>query len=162
MHQLLNAFSFGLTSGVITALGMLVGLYSATSSRLAVVAGIIIMAIADGLADAAGMHLAEESEMENGKAKHTHNEVWVSTIFTFIAVGGSIITFAVPVLLLPLEEAIAVGILWGVLILVLFNYYSARMKREEPLKPIIEHLLLAAFVIIVSYFAGIFVGNLLG
>jgi len=63
-HQLITGISFGLTSAVITSLGMIVGLYSATSSKLAVVAGIIIMAIADGLSDAVGLHMAEEAAVE--------------------------------------------------------------------------------------------------
>ena len=40
-NQLVTGVSFGITSGVITALGMIVGLHEATSSRLAVFAGIV-------------------------------------------------------------------------------------------------------------------------
>jgi len=40
-NQLVTGVSFGITSGVITALGMIVGLHQATSSRLAVFAGIV-------------------------------------------------------------------------------------------------------------------------
>ena len=79
-HQLITGLSFGLTSSVITSLGMIVGLYSATASRLAVIAGIIIMAIADGMSDAAGVHISEESELEKGQAKHTHKEIWAATV----------------------------------------------------------------------------------
>ncbi|HYN44896.1 MAG TPA: hypothetical protein VER35_02760 [Candidatus Limnocylindrales bacterium] len=49
---------------------MIVGLHEATSSRLAVFAAIVVMAIADGMADAAGFHVVEEAEFENGIAKH--------------------------------------------------------------------------------------------
>ena len=38
---------FGLTSGVITTLGLMVGLYSGTASRIAVIGGIITIAVAD-------------------------------------------------------------------------------------------------------------------
>jgi hypothetical protein len=78
-----------------------------------VFAGIVIMALADGLADAAGFHIVEEAEVENGRAKHTMKEVWVSTIVTFIAVGGFISTFAIPVLLFQLKTAIILDIAWG-------------------------------------------------
>ena len=44
-HQLITGISFGLTSAVITSLGVLVGMFSATSSKLAVVAGIVIIAV---------------------------------------------------------------------------------------------------------------------
>jgi len=35
-HSLKTGFSFGLTSGIITTLGLMVGLHSGTHSRLAV------------------------------------------------------------------------------------------------------------------------------
>ena len=153
-HQLMTAISFGLTSGVITALGMIVGLHSATSSRLVVVAGIIIMAIADGLADAAGLHISEESELEKGRAKHTAREIWLTTIFTFVSVTGIILTFAIPILIFPLKIAVPVAIGWGMSLLIVLNFSIAKAKKESPIKLISEHILLALFVIIVSYYAG--------
>ena len=158
-HQLITGISFGLTSGVITALGMIVGLYAATSSKLAIVAGIVIMAIADGLADAAGLHMAEEIEVEKGAVKHSHKEVWLTTLFTFLSVAGSILTFAIPVLILPLKTAVFVAIGWGVLLLIPLNFYIAKIKKESPIKLISEHVLLALFVIIISCWIGSLIGT---
>jgi hypothetical protein len=64
LQQLITGVSFGLTTAVITSLGMIVGMHSATTSKSAVVAGIVIMAIADGLSDAVSLHTAEEAEVE--------------------------------------------------------------------------------------------------
>ena len=153
-HQLITGVSFGLTSGVITALGMMVGLYAATSSKLAVVAGIVVMAIADGLADAAGLHMAEEIEVEKGIVKHTHKEVCLTTLFTFLSVTGSILTFAIPLLIFPLKTAVFVAIGWGMLLLILLNFYTAKIKKESPIKLISEHILLALFVIAISCWVG--------
>lgn len=153
-HQLLTGISFGLTSAVITSLGMIVGLNSATSSRLAVGAGIIVMAVADGLADAMGLHLAEESEIENGKVKHTPKEVWLTTAVTFFSVSGFCSTFAIPILLFPMKLAIFLAVSWGILLLVILNFYIARIKKERPLKLILQHILLAIFVIAISYEIG--------
>ena len=160
-HQLITAVSFGSTSGIITALGMIVGLQSATSSKLAVVAGITVMAIADGLADAAGLHLSEESEIEGGKAKHTSREVWITTFLTFFSVCGFILTFAVPLLLFQLETAVLISVGWGLLLLVALNLYIAKIKNESPVKLVFEHILLALFVIVVSYLTGSLVGVML-
>lgn len=153
-HQLITGISFGLTSAVITSLGMIVGLYSATSSKLAVVAGIIIMAIADGLSDAVGLHMAEETEVEKGKAKHTPKEIWLTTLFTFLSVCGFSLTFAVPILIFPLKIAVFLAIGWGILLLILLNFYTAKIKKESPIKLVSEHILLALFVIIISYLIG--------
>jgi len=153
-HQLITGISFGLTSAVITSLGMIVGLYSATSSKLAVVAGIIIMAIADGLSDAVGLHMAEEAEVEKGKAKHTPKEIWLTTLFTFLSVCGFSLTFAVPILIFPLKIAVFLAIGWGILLLILLNFYTAKIKKESPIKLVSEHILLTLFVIIISYLIG--------
>lgn len=153
-HQLMTGVSFGLTSGVITSLGMIVGLHSATSSRLVVIAGIIIMAIADGLSDAAGVHISEESELEKGTAKHTQKEIWAATIFTFISKLTFTLTFVIPFLILPLKSAVIVAIIWGILLLIFLNFAIAKIKQENSLMLISEHVLLALFVIVVSHYVG--------
>lgn len=153
-HQLTIGISFGLTTAVITSLGMIVGLYSATSSKLVVVAGIVIMAIADGLSDAIGLHCVEEAEIEKGKAKHTPKEVWLTTIFTFLSISGFTLTFVIPILLFPLETAVPLAIAWGILLLIILNFHIAKIRKERPMKIISEHVLLALFVIIISYWIG--------
>jgi len=48
-HSVETGLSFGLTSGIITTLGLMVGLHSGTHSRLVVIGGILTIAIADAL-----------------------------------------------------------------------------------------------------------------
>lgn len=158
-HQMVTGISFGITSGVITSLGMIVGMFSATNSKLAVIASIITMAIADGLADGAGQHMSEESEVEGGKTVHTHREVWMSTLYTFLSVCGSILSFVPFFLLFDLYTAILLGITWGVILLVVFNYLLAKAKNEKPFPIIAEHIALAVFVIVVSYFVGLLISK---
>jgi VIT1/CCC1 family predicted Fe2+/Mn2+ transporter len=154
-HQLITGISFGLTSGTITALGMLVGLDSATSSKFVIVAGLIVMAVADGLADACGMHLAEEAECDGeGEAAHTSMEIWLSTAFTFLSVCGFILTFTIPIFLFPLTTAIPIAIAYGMILLIIFNFQIAKIRKESKIKIIGEHVLIAIVVIIVSYMIG--------
>src|SRR6266850_6989069 len=94
-QSLMTGFSFGLTSGVITPLGLMVGLNAGTHSRLAVIGGIVTIAVADALSDALGIHVAEESK-NNGSV----SEVWESTIAALLAKFLTALTFVVPVLLL--------------------------------------------------------------
>ncbi|MFN3301827.1 MAG: VIT1/CCC1 transporter family protein, partial [Patescibacteria group bacterium] len=79
-HSLKIGFSFGLTSGVITTLGLIVGLHAGTHSKIVVLGGILTIAIADAFSDALGIHISEESEV-----KHNLKEIWQSTISTFLA-----------------------------------------------------------------------------
>lgn len=141
--------SFGLTSGVITTLGLLVGLDAGTHSQPIVLGGILTIAIADSLSDAMGIHLAEESK-NNVLTSH----IWESTIATFLAKLGIALTFAVPVLLVSLRTAILVSILWGLLLLTMLSVLLARSQRIAPWKVISEHLLIALCVVALSYFVG--------
>lgn len=153
-HQFTTGISFGLTTAVITSLGMVVGLYSATSSKLVVVAALVIMAIADGLSDALSLHAAEEAELEKGRAKHSAKEIWLTTLFVFLSVCGFTLTFTIPILVFDRRTAIFVAIGWGFLLLILVNLYIARIRKENPGRLVIEHILLAILVVIISYFAG--------
>ena len=100
-----TGLSFGLTSGVITTLGLMVGLHSGTHSRAVVIGGILTIAIADGMSDALGMHIAEES-----KNHGVVSEIWESAIATFASKFLIAMTFVVPLLLLPLEPAMMVSV----------------------------------------------------
>jgi hypothetical protein len=71
-HSLKTGFSFGLTSGIITTLGLMVGLHSGTHSKFVVIGGILTIAVADAFSDALGIHVSEETEN-----KHATKEVCV-------------------------------------------------------------------------------------
>jgi hypothetical protein len=68
-HTLKTGFSFGVTSGVITTLGLITGLESGTGSKPAVMGGILAIAISDSISDAMGMHMTEEAAGSTATAK---------------------------------------------------------------------------------------------
>jgi len=78
--SLRTGITFGLTSAVITTLGLMVGLSSGTGSKMAVLGGVLTIAIADAFSDALGIHVSEESENV-----HTTKEIWGATAATFLA-----------------------------------------------------------------------------
>ena len=148
-HALKTGISFGLTSGIITTLGLIVGLHAGTNSRLAVIGGILTIAIADAFSDALGIHISEESENV-----HSTLEIWESTFSTFFAKFFFALTFIVPVLLLELPVAIIASITWGLSILAIFSYIIAKEQKTPPLNVIGEHLFIALVVIITTHFVG--------
>ncbi len=103
-----KGFSFGLTSGIITTLGMIIGLHSSTHSTAVVIGGVFVIAIADALSDALGIHISEEFENS-----HTAKEVWESTSVTFLSKFIFALTFVAPFLLLSLSAAIIANVIWG-------------------------------------------------
>jgi len=140
---------FGLTSGVITTLGLMVGLHSGTHSLLAVVGGILTIAIADAFSDALGIHISEEAENV-----HTATEIWIATGATFLTKLLMALTFLVPVLICELPTAIILSIVWGLGVLVVLSYRLARAQRIRPWKVIGEHLIIAVAVIMMTHLIG--------
>ena len=140
---------FGLTSGVITTLGVIIGLHSGTHSKLAVEVGIIVLAIADALSDAMGIHVSEEAEME-----HTTKELWQTSFFTFISKLLFTLTFIIPIIFLDFSTAILTSIFWGLFLITVFSFYMARSQKQNPYKITAEHVLITALVVILAHYLG--------
>jgi len=150
-----TGISFGLTSAVITTLGLMVGLHSGTHSKIVVLGGIITIAIADAFSDALGIHISEEA-----KNTHTTKQIWCTTITTFLTKFLVTVTFVVPVLLLSLSTAIVVSLIWGLSILTILSYIIARTQGEPPWKVVGEHLLIAILVITITHWVGEWIGTI--
>ena len=148
-HPVKIGFCFGLTSGIITTLGLMVGLHSGTHSELAVIGGILTIAIADAFSDALDIHISEESEN-----KHSTKEIWESTISTFLSKFVFALTFIIPVLLFELNTAIIISIIWGLSVLSILNFSIAKQKKETAWKMIAEHLIIALIVIVITHYVG--------
>ena len=153
--SLRTGITFGLTSAVITTLGLMVGLHSGTHSKVVVLGGILTIAIADAFSDALGIHVSEEAENV-----HTAKQIWTATGATFLAKFLFAITFAVPVLILPLSTAILVSLIWGMSILAVLSYIMAKAQGEAPWKIVGEHILIALIVIGVTHLVGDWVSTL--
>lgn len=147
-----KGFSFGLTSGIITTLGLMIGLYASTESRLVVIGGILAIAIADAFSDALGIHISEES-----KNHHSRKEIWESTFSTFLSKFFFALTFILPILVFGLFEAIAVSAAWGLLLLAVISFRIAKRENKKPFDVIFEHMTIAILVVIITYFVGYFV-----
>ncbi|MFH1722591.1 MAG: VIT1/CCC1 transporter family protein [Candidatus Altiarchaeota archaeon] len=148
-HSVKTGICFGLTSGIITTLGLMVGLNSGTHSKLVVLGGILTIAIADAFSDALGIHISEESEN-----KHTPREIWMSTFSTFFSKFLFALTFVVPVIFLELSAAIVVSIAWGLLVLGILSFYLAREQGKRPLNVVGEHITIALVVIASTHLVG--------
>lgn len=145
----MKGLSFGLTSGIITTLGLIVGLDSTTKSKVAVIGGIIIIAVADAMSDALGMHVSEEAEVS-----HTSREIWESTGATFLAKFFFALTFLIPVMLLSLSTAVIVSIIWGFSLITIFSIYLAKKQNVKAHTVVFEHLLIAVIVVVATHYLG--------
>lgn len=141
--------SFGLTSGIITTLGLLVGLYFTTQSKVAVIGGILTIAIADALSDALGIHMSQET-----RGNVMEKEIWESTLATFAGKFFFASNFVVPLLLFPLRTAVIISVLWALILLGVGNFFIADHKKTAKLSFVFKHLIVAIVVVIISLLVG--------
>jgi VIT1/CCC1 family predicted Fe2+/Mn2+ transporter len=156
-HSLQVGLSFGLVSGVITSLGLVVGLAFGTESRIAVIGGIVTIAVADSCSDALGIHVSEEAENV-----HTRSEIWAATLATFAAKFATSGSFLVPVLLLDLQTAVWVSVAWGLSAVAALSWVIARREAFGTWGPILEHVGVAVLVIAASAVLGRWVAATFG
>ena len=153
-HSFKVGFSFGLTSATITTLGLMVGLQSGTNSQLAVIGGVLTIAVADAFSDALGIHISEESEN-----RHTKKEIWSSTLSTFLTKAIFASLFIVPVLLFPLATAVIISIVIGLLLISVFSYVISKQQNIRRWPVVGEHLLITAAVIVTTHYLGKWIAN---
>ena len=147
--QLWKGCGFGITSGVITTLGLISGLHSGTNDKLAVLVGIIVLAVADSLSDAIGIHISEEAENE-----HSTHELWQSAFFTFVSKLLVAFSFVIPLQLFDLYTSILVSVFWGALLISVFSYLMAKSQKQNPAKVIAEHVIIMIAVVVVAHYIG--------
>jgi VIT1/CCC1 family predicted Fe2+/Mn2+ transporter len=148
-HSIKVGLSFGVTSGIITTLGLMIGLHSSTNSSFVVIGGILTIAIADSLSDALGIHISEEAENI-----HTESEIWESTLSTFIFKFIIASSFVIPLLIFELTLAIIINIFFGLSLLCIFSFNISKKQKTKPMRVVFEHLIIAVVVIIAAYYIG--------
>lgn len=144
-----KGLNFGLTSAVITTLGLITGLDSSTGSRLVIISGILTIAVADAFSDALGMHISVESENH-----HSPREVWEATLATFLSKLIFALSFLIPFILFNITLAFWISVVWGMLVLLTVSYKLAVVQKLKPLEVIREHLLIAVVVLFLGHYLG--------
>lgn len=140
-----HEFVFGATTATIVNLGLISSLGLGSNPRLSIVAGILVVALADNLTDSLSIHIYQEAEAAKGRS------VWLSTFSNFFTRFFVSLLFVAIVLFFPLPAAIVVSIVLGMAILSAISYLIARRRKENPILAIAEHLLIASAVVVLSY-----------
>lgn len=154
-HEKVGELAFGITSGVLTTVGVLVGVNSATASRLPVIAAIVAIAVADSCSDAFGMYMAKVSERGT-----TPKQAFRYALGTLAGKAFFPLTFMGPLLVLPLDVAVGVNLAWGALGLALLSAEQAVVEQQSVIRRIARNLGLAAIIIANSMLAGSLVAKL--
>ncbi len=152
LHEKLSGFSFGISSAVLTTLGIIMGLNSATNSFLAVVSGIVSVAVSDSLSDSVSMYSSKKSE--RGVSSKL---AFKSALNVFLGKFFFTLTFIVPFLFFSLKTAVFLSIILGLFLITIVSVQIAFVNEENIIFNIFKNLFLAFIVLLVSFLAGKFI-----
>jgi VIT1/CCC1 family predicted Fe2+/Mn2+ transporter len=146
-----QGISFGVMDAVVTVLGVMIGL-SVIDNRFVLVIGILTAGVADSFANAAGMHVAQETEIH-----HEEREVFKSTIFCFFATLITVLILTLPIIFIQLPYSIYFSAGIGFVLLVSLGYFVSKInKKFKPYKLAVEYLIIGISVGIICYIIGSF------
>jgi vacuolar iron transporter family protein len=148
-----NKFLFGSTSAIITNLGLIAGLYLSQNAKANIIGSILVIALADNIADTLGIHIYQEAEGIASK------EVWLSSLTNFMSRLFFSLIFVLLFILFSIETAALFSIVAGLLLIATVSYFIAIYKKKNPYIAIIEHIGVAFLVIVLSRILGDLVIN---
>jgi VIT1/CCC1 family predicted Fe2+/Mn2+ transporter len=147
----LQRLTFGSTSAVVTSIGLVVGFASTRTSRATLIAGLLIVGIADNLTDSLSVHLYQEAEGLESQ------EAFVSTVTNFVARLAITATFIALVATLEGGWLIAIVTIWGLALLGILTVALAHQRHVPVFREIVRHFAIAIAVIALSRAIGVFV-----
>lgn len=146
--SLTKGISFGITSSVITTLGIIVGMHAGTDLKHGIIVAILIIASADSLADACGIHFSEQARGAS------HHECFVASVSTFVGKLFFALSFLVPILLFETHRAIVIDIIYGLIVLTIQGFLVAKAHRRNASLIVFFQVFLAIAIISFSHFIG--------
>jgi vacuolar iron transporter family protein len=151
-----SKFSFGATSSTVTSLGIIFGLLSSSNPKAGVIGSLLVIAVADNIADSLGIHIYRETSAT--KKENTR----MFTISNFITRFGITFTFVALFAFLPIGYASALCVMIGFGILIFLSYLIGVQRQTSTIKEILIHIGIAIPVIVISHFLGQLIFSLFG
>ena len=133
---------FGSISGVITALGLIVGMYGANIKAAAIIVGLVSIAIGDSISDALGIYYGVNYSNSEADARK-------QALMTLIAKFSIPMLMTIPFRYMSVKDAVVANILFGILIVF---YISNRMFDEY--KDIVVNIGILLCAIAITYYFG--------
>jgi vacuolar iron transporter family protein len=140
----LRRISFGAPAAIVTSIALIVGLDTAAAHRAAIVGSLLILALADNLTDALGVHIYQESE------RLAQPDAFRTTVANFLTRLLVSLSFVALVLTTHAPLRSYLSLTWGLLLLALLSYLLARARAVSPPAEIAKHCAVALIVIALS------------
>ncbi|MFC1640973.1 CYTH domain-containing protein [Patescibacteria group bacterium] len=153
-HERVGELTFGITSGILTTVGVLVGMCAATPERIAIVAAIVAIAVADSFSDAFGIYMCKMSDRGNNRKAALRYAAG-----TFAGKCFFPLTFVVPILYLPIKIGIGIDLAWGGTVLALLSAEQAIVAQKSIGKTVGQNMGLAVLIIAAATTGGMLVAR---
>lgn len=154
LYYKLEKFAFGMSSAIMTVMGIIVGLVSAKQPFSAVLGGIASVAIADSMSDALGVYTSKKSE--RGSSEKLAVRMAFYTFWSKLLFSSS---FLVIFLIVPADYAVFISIVWGLTLLAFIHFLISYAQEEKIILNILKNVGLAVLIILISFWVGRLVKN---
>jgi VIT1/CCC1 family predicted Fe2+/Mn2+ transporter len=144
MMARLTTLSYGGTAAIVTGMGLVVAFGGSAASKTTLIGSLLVVAVADNLADSLAIHVYQESEKLDAR------QAFRSTVTNYLArllVAGSFVVLAA---LVPVGSLVPVALTWGLVLLCTLTYFVARSRGASPVVEVAKHLAVAIAVILLS------------
>lgn len=161
-----HGLAFGLVDGLITMLGVLIGVAQATGGdrRLVIISG-LVAGVANAFGNSIGFYgseLAERGEhLSEGREPASMTEARMSSILSFFTSFAATLIMMVPFLTMSPSMAMVAAVLVGASLLFSLGIVVGRLWRSHPLRYGLIYLVLGVAGAGLSYFMGDLVRALL-
>jgi hypothetical protein len=130
---------FGLISGSVTTMGVIIGLWQSHNNIPILLSAILSISLSDSFSDGFGMYFSQRTHLGQTESAN----IGIRTTFYKIIVT---LSYAIPFLIFDINTAIRLNITWGC---ILISYASYQIGEG-----IFLNLVLATIVIFMSYLGG--------
>ncbi|NYZ78518.1 VIT1/CCC1 transporter family protein [Candidatus Micrarchaeota archaeon] len=169
IKELFQGIAMGLMDGLITLLGIIVGVWIATDDAKVVIISGLIGGISNSFGTSIGFYTSENAERgqqiefykrNKGTRKdrqyiHSHSEIIGSTILSFIAGAFAIVLPLLPFFLLSEVVASMISsLVISAMLLFVLGYYIGKINETDRLRSGLKYLFLGAMSSIVAFVVG--------
>ena len=150
MLKLANV-SFGGTSAIVTSTALIVGFSATAASVPPMIAGLLILGVADNITDSLSIHVYQESERLKARP------AFPATLSNFATRLAISLTFVLLVLSLPAAYALYPSIAWGLSLLTGLTWLVARQRGASVAREVCKHVAAAVLAVAVSRAIGMLI-----
>ncbi|HUK26952.1 MAG TPA: VIT1/CCC1 transporter family protein [Candidatus Acidoferrales bacterium] len=161
----LQGVAFGTVDGMITILGVVIGIATATQNSGAVIVAGLVAGLANAFGNTFGFYASELAERAEHIQENEHlnsiNETNRSTLLAFLHSVASTIVIVAPFIIFGLRDAMVSSLIIGLVLLFALGIAVGKFSHASPWRFGIRYVLLGLIGTALSFIVGVVVGQFL-